>query len=162
KLNDGVVNAAGGGDVTNRTYQNNKTTMTLIKGTYDLVVNIAGVNYIVDAVDITADPAVYSLALVKFINSTGGPIAGGAVQYYASGWKNLGSTPAGGVLAAAIPGAPGNFPFSMNYAFARQEKSQNIATDLLVVFQTAKVVVELRDSANALMDTGTVQYYTNG
>ena len=147
KTNDSMANSAAGGDVDNRTYQNNKTTMALLKNTYDLVVNLGGVNYIVDAVDCTSDPAVYSLAIVKLLNSSGGGIAGGQVQYYSGGWKNLGTTPASGALGAAIPGTPTTYPFSMNHAFARQEKSQNIGTDLIVVFQTKNVVVELRNSA---------------
>ena len=162
KTNDSTANSASGGDVDERTYQANKTTMALLKNTYDLVVNLGGVNYIVDAVDCTSDPAVYSLAIVKLLNSSGGGIAGGQVQYYSGGWKNLGTTPTSGALGAAIPGTPTTYPFSMNYAFARQEKSQNIGTDLMVVFQTKNVVVELRNSVNALMDTGRAQYYSGG
>jgi hypothetical protein len=50
----------------------------------------------------------------------------------------------------------------MNYAFARQEKAQNITTNATVVFQTISVIVQLKDSTGAFMDTGTVQYYSGG
>ena len=52
--------------------------------------------------------------------------------------------------------------YSMTYASTRQEKSQNVGTDPTVVFQTTRVMVQLKDSTGALMDTGTAQYYAGG
>jgi hypothetical protein len=50
----------------------------------------------------------------------------------------------------------------MIYAYGRQEKSQNIGNDPVVVFQTKAVSIQLKDSTGALMDTGTAQYYAGG
>jgi YD repeat-containing protein len=97
---------------------------------------------------------------VQLKDSVGNPLSGGVVQYYSGGWQVFGTTDASGRASKALP--PGSYTFAMTYAFGRQEKSQNIATDPTVVFQTTKVTVQLKDSTGALMDTGTVQYYSGG
>ena len=107
-----------------------------------------------------------SVATLKLIDSGGNGISGASGQYYDGGWKNIpGSTDENGLLPFLVPGLKGNLPFAMNYAFARQVKSQNIASDSIVIFQTRNVVVELRDHAgvlDTLSEEGTVQYYSGG
>jgi hypothetical protein len=57
---------------------------------------------------------------------------------------------------------PGSYTFSMTYAYARQEKSQNVGSNPTVIFQTTRVTVQLKDSTGVLIDNEVVQYYAGG
>jgi hypothetical protein len=96
---------------------------------------------------------------VQLKDSTGALMDSGTGQYYSGGWRDIGNTSGGQITKELLPGS---YTFSMNYAYARQEKAQNITSDPIVVFQTIGVSVQLKDSTGALIDTGTVQYYSGG
>ena len=160
KVIDGVAGTATGGDVENRTYQNNSTTMTLLKNTYDVVVRIGADTHTLDDIDCTGNTCVYTLAQIKLLNSSNAGIPGGTAKWYNGTWHTIGNTPANGVITLGIPAAPANLLFSMDYAFTHTEKWQNTATNFVVVFQTKNVEVQLKDSTGAPMDTGFVRYYT--
>jgi hypothetical protein len=55
KVVDGTPNSATGGDVDSRVYQNNQTSLAVLKGTYDVKVVKGAKTKIVDAVDCTGD-----------------------------------------------------------------------------------------------------------
>ncbi|MGQ9556143.1 MAG: CFI-box-CTERM domain-containing protein, partial [Anaerolineae bacterium] len=78
-------------------------------------------------------------------------------QYYAGGWKTFG----GGTTTATMELLPVNYNFRVSYAGASQEKSQNVATNSTVVFQTALATMKLLDSSNNEL-AGAAQYYASG
>jgi hypothetical protein len=101
-----------------------------------------------------------SRVTVELKDSAGNPLRGGVVQYYSGHWRVFGTTGANGQVSKEL--RSGSYTFRISYAFAHQEKSQDIATDPTVVFQTTKVTVQLKDSNGALMDAGRVQYRSTG
>jgi Chitobiase/beta-hexosaminidase C-terminal domain len=112
--------------------------------------------------NIGADPTVVfqtTKVTIQFKDSTGALMDSGTVRYYSGGWRDFGATSGGQVNKELLPAS---YSFRMTYGFASQDKSQNIGTDPTVVFQTTRVAVQLKDSTGALMDTGTVQYYSGG
>jgi hypothetical protein len=74
---------------------------------------------------------------VKLLSSSGNGLSGGVVQYYSGGWKSFGTTGSDGTVSMALP--PGTYIFQISYAGASQQKSQNVATNPTVTFQTVRV-----------------------
>jgi hypothetical protein len=161
-ISGGVVQYySGGWQAFGATDASGRVSKELQPGTYTFSMSYAFARQ-EKAQNIATNPTVIfqtSNVTIHLKDSTGALIDTGTVQYYSGGWRNIGSTSGGQVSKELLPGS---YTFSMNYAYARQEKSQNIGTNPNVIFQTSRVVVQLKDSAGTLMDTGTVQYYSGG
>jgi hypothetical protein len=96
-------------------------------------------------------------ATVQLQNSQGTFIDQGTVQYYSGAWRDLGVTSSGIATKELLPN---NYTFRMTYAFASNDKQQNIGTNATVLFKTVNAVVQLLNSQGNSIDQGTVQYYS--
>ena len=112
--------------------------------------------------DIEADNIVTfqtARAEVHLINSAGQLFDEGIVQYYAGSWKSMGPT-SGGI--ATIELFPKEYAFKMTYESITHNKTQDISTDSIITFQTAKAEVQLRNEEGALVGGGTAEVYSGG
>jgi YD repeat-containing protein len=161
-LSGGVVQYySGGWQAFGTTDASGRVSKELTPGTYTFSMNYAYARQ-EKSQKVTTNPTVVfhtTNVTVQLKDSTGALMDTGTVQYYAGGWRDIGSTSGGQVSKELLPGS---YTFSLNYAYARQEKSQNVGTNPTVVFQTTSATIQLKDSAGTLMDTGTVQYYSGG
>ncbi|MGH2631914.1 MAG: hypothetical protein ACRDG3_00770 [Tepidiformaceae bacterium] len=97
---------------------------------------------------------------VKLLDSAGNGIAGGAAQYYGSGWHQLGATDATGSVTAEL--LPGSMPFGMTSGGLYNQVTQDNSTNAFVTFQTVKTAVKVVDASGNAVPGATVQYYGNG
>jgi hypothetical protein len=96
---------------------------------------------------------------VKLQNSGGNPLDTGTVQYNASGWRDFGTT-TNGIASKEL--LPIKYKFKMTYNNANNQKTQNIDSNTVVVFQTVNASVQLKNSSGNLIDQGVVQYNSGG
>ena len=94
-------------------------------------------------------------------NSTGAKLSGGTLQYYdaspnGAGWKDAVNNNDG---TFSINTTKTSLSLRMTYAYGSQQKNNVPINSDTVIFQTVNAQVQLRNSNETLLDTGTVQYY---
>jgi len=112
-------------------------------------------------VPIATNPVVFQTEniIVELRNSLGNFIDGGTVKYYSGGWREFGITSEGIATKELLPK---NYSFRMIFAYASNDKSQDVRDGNSVVFNTVNVPVELRNSQSVMIDEGIVKYYSGG
>ncbi len=99
---------------------------------------------------------------VRLLSSTGAGLSGGEVKAYNGGWSVLGTTGGDGVYFGLLEGNQAkSLTFGMTYGGGYVQKSQNLASDSFVVFQTKGVVFKLLSSGGAELE-GDAKYYAGG
>ena len=109
---------------------------------------------------VTVTPTSTVAVTVKLLSSNGNGLSGGVVQYYSGGWRSFGTTGSDGTVSMTL--TPGTYTFQISYGGASQQKSQNVASDPNVVFQTKLVTVRLLASNGVTELVGGAQYYAGG
>jgi len=98
---------------------------------------------------------------VKLLDSSNNGLSGGIVQYYSAGWHSFGTTGSDGTVSMALP--PGTYTFRISWAGASRQKSQNVASDPNVIFQTVQVHSD-SGKCTSFIQVATVptRYYAGG
>ncbi|MDI4649897.1 stalk domain-containing protein [Cohnella hashimotonis] len=108
----------------------------LLPGNYTFHVDYEGTR-MDKAQDTGVDPVVVFRtvnAKVRLTNQTGYPLSGGAVSYYATGWRTFGTTANGEASKQLLPGS---YTFAMNYGGKTTEKVGDLSADPTVAFQVS-------------------------
>ena len=127
------------------------TSMELLPGNYAFVVSylgttnqkwqVIGTGPQVDVIFQT------TLVTMKVLASGGGELIGTTARYYTGAWNTFDS----GTTTSTMELLPGNYAFSVSYNGATQQKWQDVGSNPVVIFQTAKVTLQF---------SGTIKYYT--
>ncbi len=92
-------------------------------------------------------------------NSSNNLIDTGTGSYYASGWHDLGNTSGGTITLEMLPGT---YSFAMVYQGERNQITQDIGTNPIVMFQTVPVTIKLEDHSGNPLNGGPASYYASG
>jgi hypothetical protein len=127
----------------------------MMPGTYHFKVTYAGKTQQQNNIDIETTPTITFQTIpvtAKLLDSVGNPIEGGEAKYYASGWKDFGTTDLNGEATREL--LPGSYHFKMTYAGETQQINNiEITTTPIITYQTGKV----HSNSNNV-----TQYYASG
>ena len=138
----------------------------LLPVTYSFKMNYLGANQQISNQNTTSNNIVtfQTTEITTELRKSDGTLGhdNGIVKYYASGWKDFGTTDQTGTVTKEL--LPVSYSFKMNYLGANQQISNhNTASNSIVTFQTSEVMVEFRNADSTLgVDGGIVTYYASG
>jgi hypothetical protein len=161
-LDTGIVEYQAGGWKPFGTTAGGQVSRELLPASYKFRLSYGGISKSITQ-DVDLNPLVVFQAepevVVALKDSQGIGLAGGVVQYNPAGrWKTFGVTDENGEVRKVLP--PGNYEFRLSYGGGSSTISQDIGLNRLVIFQTTRVTVELKDSGGNFLDTGIAEYHT--
>ena len=137
----------------------------MLPGSYSFAMTYNGTREQLNSVSVLTNPTTVTFNTIDVVaqlkSSSGALMDTGGASYYASGWHTIGNT-SGGV--AHVEMLPGSYSFAMTYNGTREQQNNvSVSTNpTVVLFQTTDVAVQLHDSSDAPLDTGTASYYASG
>ena len=141
-----------------------KVTKELLPIKYSFKMYYLGGSQQISNQDVGSNPLVSfqtTLVTVKLISSLNAPLEDGKVKYYASGWKDFGTTDATGMVTKEL--LPIKYSFKMYYMGGSQQISNHdVGANPMVTFQTTLVTVELKNCDGTGIDGGMTKYYASG
>ncbi|MBI5955132.1 MAG: right-handed parallel beta-helix repeat-containing protein [Chloroflexi bacterium] len=133
-------------------------TMELLPVKYAFKVTYGGVS-LQKYQDVSVDPLVIFRTVpvtFKLLSSTDAELEGGA-QYYADGWRNFGD----GTTTEVAEMLPVKYTFLVTYAGKGLVKTQDVASNPVVIFKTKQVTMKLLNKARVEV-AGAAEYYVDG
>ncbi len=132
----------------------------LLPGNYYFAVNHRGMRQeqylgVADGAGTYTAPFHTVATTIELRDSAGSILDGGTAQFYAGSWQ-------GATINAEEELLPGNYYFAVTYLGMRQEQYLAVPKDktsYTAAFHTVATTIELRDSANAILDGGAAQFY---
>ncbi|WP_261305106.1 cohesin domain-containing protein [Paenibacillus andongensis] len=143
-----TIGNTSGGEISKELLSGSYTFGMTYEGTYKEIVQNTGTNAVVVFQTVNVK--------VQLKDSQVNLIDGGSVKYYAGSWRTIGNAIGGEISKELLSGS---YTFGMTYEGTYKEIVQNTGTNAVVVFQTVKVKVQLKDSQGNLIDGGSVKYY---
>ncbi|BBI36572.1 hypothetical protein KCTCHS21_59710 [Cohnella abietis] len=139
-----------------------KATKSLPERSYVFSVTYQGVTK--QATQHTASNATVVFQTVKaniwLKDSLGNDLSGGTAKAYVGGsWQTIGTTGSGELSKEVFAGS---YTFGMTYEGVYNQQAWDVGEDPAVVFQTASILIQLKDAQGAPVDGGIAKVYSGG